>query len=107
MNNEREMSEAIAMWQELEGRTKFDEMNELHQIHLDRIQEAHDAEMIERWQRIDFLVGVNSDLTLKHKTMRHRIDYLYLALFACACIIGFLYYEWREAATRMAWTVRP
>ena len=92
MNEPRgqEITEAISMWHELEGRTKFDAMNECHQIQLDRIQEAHDGEIAEYRQRIDFLIAANDQVTLKHRTLRQRIDYLYLALFGCALVIGYL-----------------
>ena len=90
MNNEKETVEARDMWAELEGRSGADAMNELHQIQLDRIQDAHDCGIAELWQRIDCLIAANDQVTLKHRTLRQRIDNLYLALFGCALVIGYL-----------------
>jgi hypothetical protein len=90
VNNEREFTEARSMWEELEGRTNFDAMNELHQIQIDRIEEAHHRVIEYCKDRIAFLHAVNNETTLMNAALRRKNDWLHLIIFGCALALLYL-----------------
>ena len=87
---ENENNEARAMWFELESHTSFDAMNELHDIEMARLQDCHEESITQLEGQIIWLQIIREEHREKIRGLRRRIDYLYLALFACALVIAYL-----------------
>lgn len=86
----KDLVEATAMWSELERRTKFDGMNELHQIQLDRIEDAHQEDMDAMRSEIIRRGIVNDHVTKTNSDLRRRLNHVSLILFACALLAAYL-----------------
>ena len=65
-------------------------MNELHQIQILNIEEAHEVELAHWKQRVEWREAIQIELLTENAKLRRRLDYWHLALFACACVIAYL-----------------